>query len=287
MFQQTTKQKRINTILIAGLLASFVAIGAFPRHNFIPQVSPAEDTLVQPQYFGLTACVKTNTEALTLPWTDEMLSYQIYLPTHYDSSEKHYPVVYFLNGSKLFCDAVSGEEEWLIDETMDSLILAKRSESIVVALNDFPLLHEQEDSVINFLSSELKPLIDSVYRTVPSRAIIAGTGEYADLALIATLKQPRHFARAGVFSPTAQLETKLKAHNLTGKGYKGMIFMYRSAEPSAARVADLLAMHSSALLYVTKQQHPRRKVTPLGGWYVEFYNWVMGNGFNYIIPVKH
>lgn len=209
----------------------------------------------------------------------------VYLPEGYDESKSSYPVIYFTGGEHAFSDSLSSlNKEWLIDETLDSLQSNQSVKSIVVAVHNFISDTSQISAAAAFLTNELKPYIDSVYRTQKNVSVVAGYDLNASLALYTTLKYPLSFNRAGIFSPKHDIFPYLKKHDLTGKGYNGMIFFYEGDEiEDLYDLTDQIAVNSKALLYTTHAQNPKRFQSPMGGWFPEFYKWIFSNGYNYMI----
>ena len=237
--------------------------------------SPLNDSSYSPNVFF-------NIDSGQLRLFNQPVGLHIYVPDDYNNNLKRYPVLYLLNGDSAF--NYNLESDWYIDETMDSLLKQPQiMSSLVVAINNLPYVDNEEDSIARFLKEDVKAFIDSRYRTATGQSILLGTGKYGGLALITVLKFPSVFSRAGIFSPENGLLELLNKNNLNGKGFSGMLFFFYPDSDSVDRIADRLAAESSALLYTTNHQNPRRRKSALGGWYAEFYKWITGNGFNYII----
>ena len=221
-----------------------------------------------------------------VPQLDTITEIWIYLPDGYKNSKKNYPVLYVPGGDHFFTeDSISSD--WKVDETMDSIISSGKPPAIIVAVKDFKKDSIQEIPTINFFKETLKPYIDSAFRTERNETIIAGAGDYAGVALYATLKYPETFKRAGVFSPRKRIFDVLKRNGLTGKGYNGMIFFYGGKnDKTMISLADKLGANSTSYIYLIDKQNPKRHESPLGGWFPEFYYWVLSNGHNYIIKPK-
>lgn len=212
----------------------------------------------------------------------------IYLPEGYAESNNRFPVIYFTGGDHMFSDSLSfSDQEWFVDETLDSLQSGKSTKSILVAIHNFIGDTSQIAGAADFMHGTLKPYIDSVYRTQKNVAVIAGHDLNAALALYTTLKYPKDFNRAGIFSPRSDIYPYLKTQNLTGKGHSGMLFFYEGKEVSDLYdLTDQIAVNSKALLYTTHEQNPKRFESPMGGWFPEFYKWIFSNGYNHIIRYK-
>ncbi len=217
---------------------------------------------------------------------DSSVNYRVYLPEEYSSTRHRYPVLYLLNGPVFSPDSVT-HEDWMVDELLDSLGNLGRQKTIVIGFTDIKVGPDQYDSLCRFLATSVKPFIDENYRTQPLNSVIAGTGHYADAALLTSLLFKQQFPKAGVFSPTDSVNALVKSFGINGAGYSGRVFIYKNGSKPAGTLADNLAANSSALLYTRDKQHAKRAVTPFGGWFTEFYGWMMGNGFNYIINTKN
>lgn len=230
----------------------------------------------------LSLHVVQNIDSGRLHLFDYTVGLDIYVPEGYAENKALYPVLFFINGDRAFYSPDSSG--WYVDETMDSLLQhPKIKSSLVVAVKNISFLKGEEDSVASFLCYDVKSYVDSRYRTAPGQAVLVGAGKFAAIALMTVLKYPQVFSRAGIFSPDERLEELVKEKELTGKGFKGMLFFYNPGSKNSERIVDKLAVESSGLLYATRKQNPRRQKSILGGWYAEFYKWITGNGFNYIV----
>jgi metallo-beta-lactamase class B len=142
----------------------------------------------------------------------------LYLPPDYATSGRRYPVLYLHDGQNVFDEATSFAGEWGVDESLDSLHASGDPGVIVVAVdhggdrrldeydpwrNPDPKLGGGEgDAYVDFLVHTLKPWVDAHYRTRPDAAHtgVMGSSMGGLISLYATLKYPRVFGRAGVFS---------------------------------------------------------------------------------------
>ncbi len=140
----------------------------------------------------------------------------VYLPPSYYKAERRYPVLYMHDGQNVFDAASSYAGEWQVDETMEALS-AEGIEAIVVGiansgrgrLVDYSAhIHSHyggggADAYVNFMAQEIKPLIDSSFRTLPDRAHtgLMGSSMGGSISLYALLTRPDVFGFAGVMSP--------------------------------------------------------------------------------------
>jgi predicted alpha/beta superfamily hydrolase len=142
----------------------------------------------------------------------------VYLPPSYDSSSKHYPVLYMHDGQNLFDHATSFAGEWLVDETLQELAYEEGLETIVVGISNKGAKRLDEYSpfvdhsfggglgnkYISFISNTLKPLIDSEFRTLPQRRKtgIMGSSMGGLISLYAFFFRENIFGFAGAMSPS-------------------------------------------------------------------------------------
>ena len=165
-------------------------------------------------------------------------SIEIYLPPSYHHSGKSFPVLYMHDGQMLFDSTTTWNgQEWGVDETMDRLIEEGAiKESIVVGIwnggpelrhpeyfpqKPFESLNEsvqdslynlyrdqgpgifggnevQSDNYLKFIVSELKPYIDSNYKTRSDQAntLVAGSSMGGLISMYAICEYPEVFGGA-------------------------------------------------------------------------------------------
>lgn len=138
----------------------------------------------------------------------------VYLPESYSNDNTSYPVVYMFDGQNLFDNETSFVGEWKIDEFLDSknaniivVGIEHGNEKRIEELTPFPSEKHgggKADSMLSFLVENLKPHIDSTYRTLPDlrHTSIAGSSLGGLTSFYALLKYPDVFGNAGVFSPS-------------------------------------------------------------------------------------
>ena len=243
--------------------------------------------------------------AFYIPQLDRSRRIWIYLPEGYTKSKKRYPVLYMHDGQNLFDEYTAGYGEWGVDECLDSLIKSGRPASIVVGIAngpkrfneynpyDFAQFGKGEgDKYIDFIAETLKPFIDKNYRTLPSKenTLIAGSSMGGLISYYAMLKRPDVFGRAGVFSPAFWTASEIKAAtdslggNLTGK-----LFFYMGGLEGGSYIDDMkqvqekLGERSTAMLYSVVDPASRHNEQAWRKWFAEFYNWIMADGFNFVI----
>ncbi|MBI2420242.1 MAG: alpha/beta hydrolase [Ignavibacteriales bacterium] len=135
----------------------------------------------------------------------------IWLPPTYSlDTGKTYPVLYMHDGQNIMDPRTSyAGADWRVDEWADRLIAeAKMEEIIIVGINNTPdRLYEYSDCQTgmyyrNFLTRELKPFIDSRYRTKPEKenTAIMGSSMGGLCSLLTVWKHGDVFGKAGCLS---------------------------------------------------------------------------------------
>ncbi len=137
----------------------------------------------------------------------------VWLPPKYKrlkNAEKRYPVLYMQDGQNLFDPKSSyAGKDWRVDETVVKLVKAGLMKEIIVVgiYNSDDRLEEYSDTekgnlYLKFLTEEVKPFIDSVYRTLPDRAntAIMGSSMGGLVSFLAAWKHPEVFSMAGCMS---------------------------------------------------------------------------------------
>jgi len=150
---------------------------------------------------------------------NEMRTLHIYLPDDYDESDEHYPVMYFFDGHNLFYneDATYGKS-WGLKEFMDGwekkLIIVGVTCSMTNRLVEYCPYHFTKGFLgeikgtgvmtLNWMVSELKPVIDRDYRTMPFRecTAIGGASMGGLMSLFAAVRFNRWFSKAACLSST-------------------------------------------------------------------------------------
>ncbi|HSP33909.1 MAG TPA: alpha/beta hydrolase-fold protein, partial [Thermoanaerobaculia bacterium] len=131
----------------------------------------------------------------------------VYLPAGYDDRDRRYPVLYMQDGQNLFDPerAFVRGQHWRLKEAADDAIHARTMEPVIMVAVDnagdkrvdeyTPARDPQKDAgggAANYgrmLVEELKPLIDSRYRTEP-RAATGGSSLGGLVSLYLALKHP-------------------------------------------------------------------------------------------------
>ncbi|MGI9066888.1 MAG: alpha/beta hydrolase [Pyrinomonadaceae bacterium] len=157
----------------------------------------------------------------------------IYLPPGYElNKNKRYAVLYLHDGQNLFDGATSfiPGKEWRVDETAQSLISAGKIEPLIIvgiynagkdrideytpAADEKYKMGGKADLYGRMLVEELKPFIDSTYRTRKDaeHTGVGGSSLGGILSLYLGLKYPQVFGRVAAVSPSVWFANKQIVH---------------------------------------------------------------------------
>lgn len=136
----------------------------------------------------------------------------VWLPPSYRTDKaRRYPVLYMHDGQNIIDPATSFiGYDWHVDEVSDSLISAgKMKEIIIVGINNSPDRNEEygdtelAHAYMNFIIKNLKPFIDSTYRTLTDRQNSATIGSSMGglISFLIVWHYPDIFSMAGCLSP--------------------------------------------------------------------------------------
>lgn len=195
-----------------------------------------------PPVHTASAQVQVLTPPLRINTLGRERTIRLYLPPSYQHGDKRYPVLYMHDGQNLFDAATGYAGEWQVDETLDKLAAAGTLELIVVGIDNGGEFRNQElspfahsdiptsegDAYLKFIVDELKPFIDSHYRTLPDREHtgLMGSSLGGLITHYAGQHYPQVFGRLGVLSPsywvagdnsTEQFQTRLLTSGVTAQ----------------------------------------------------------------------
>lgn len=145
----------------------------------------------------------------------------IYLPPDYkENTDKSYPVLYMHDGQNLFTELSGGSDvKWNVRETADKLISEGKIEDIIIVgiNNNSDRIDEYTQSYMEkyskggrgkdyarFIVEELKPYIDSNFRTLKDRdhTAIAGSSLGGLISFYIGWSYPETFKKVGAISPS-------------------------------------------------------------------------------------
>lgn len=157
---------------------------------------------------------------ICIPFCDELRMLHIYLPLSYYTTKKRYPVLYMFDGHNLFYDedATYGKSWGLkafLDNTYADIIVigiecnhvgnARLEEFSPYDFHDTYIGHIQGrgKSFMEWICKELKPSIDTQYRTKTNRQStgIGGSSMGGLMSLYGILKHNDIFSKAACLSP--------------------------------------------------------------------------------------
>lgn len=146
------------------------------------------------------------------------------LPHDYETSGKHYPVLYLQDGQNLF-DDYAPFGNWAVDKKLALLAEKYHHEVIIVAIDhakdqriaEYTPSHNTKLGIgdgkkyARFLADALKPYIDKNFRTRPERAFtgIGGSSMGGLISLYAAWIYPEVYSKVMVFSPSLWVDPDL------------------------------------------------------------------------------
>jgi len=136
----------------------------------------------------------------------------VWLPPSYAGApEQRYPVLYMHDGQNIVDPNTSYTKvDWQVDEAVDSLSRQGRMpEIIIVGVYNTPDRSTEYNDTdlgrayLRFLVDDLKPMIDTTYRTLPDRAntAVMGSSMGGLISFLAAWEHPEVFSKAACLSP--------------------------------------------------------------------------------------
>ena len=158
----------------------------------------------------------------------------VFLPPGYEPArDVRYPVLYMHDGQNLFDPEVAFKkgEHWRVGETASELIDAGRIDPLIIVglantgprrVHEYTPTHDRRrgggeaDNYGRLIIEELKPLIDTTYRTLPDsmHTGMAGSSLGGLVTLYLGLKRPDVFGRLGVMSPSVWWDRRVILRNV-------------------------------------------------------------------------
>ncbi|MEM9546268.1 MAG: alpha/beta hydrolase-fold protein [Bacteroidota bacterium] len=225
----------------------------------------------------------------------------IYLPPDYETTQKHYPVLYMHDGQNLFDQSLAFSGEWEVDESLNEVFQNGDSGVIVIGIENgdthrideyTPWQHPKYGggnghNYVNFIVKTLKPYIDKVYRTKPDRVNtgIMGSSLGGLISFYAAMKHQDVFGKAGVLSPSFWYSDEVYDWaEREGKVYD-MQFYFLGGEMESKTLIDEINAMVTVLKMAGFEQDEIKMVTRSDGkhneqfWRGEFkdcYLWLFG-----------
>lgn len=179
------------------------------RIESFQQLTPKKEPVVN------TAIIKFNVYSPELKVEKRI---RVSLPCDYEIGNINYPVLYMLDAQNLFDEADAYSGEWGVDEAMDSICKLQLLPAIIVGIDHAGeeriseyspyavkghVTEPKGEAFADFVVNTLKPIIDSMYRTLPQREFtgIAGSSMGGVESMYMVVKYNDVFSKAGIFSP--------------------------------------------------------------------------------------
>ncbi|CAN5382773.1 hypothetical protein BH09BAC3_BH09BAC3_13930 [soil metagenome] len=197
---------------------------------------------------------------------------RIYLPPHYQNTQGRYPVLYMHDAQNLFDDSTSYAGEWGIDESLNELSQSMDLNIIVVGIDNGQDKRMNELSpwenqkfgkaegaeYIEFIVKQVKPFIDSTYRTLSDRenTAIIGSSMGGLISHYAIYKYQDVFSKAGIFSASYWYSDEVYS------------FTKDNPVPSDSRLYLIVGKNEGAMVdesekmydQIVAQEHPKENV---------------------------
>ncbi len=245
--------------------------------------------------------VKIIDTAFYIPQLKRTRRIWIYLPPDYKKSAKRFPVLYMHDGQNLFDDATSYSGEWGVDEYLDSIFKKGKKEVIVVGIDnglskrmseynpwEFENFGKGEgDKYVDFLVKNLKPFIDTHYRTVKKKKTLSSQEvRWVDLiSLYAILKYPHIFGGAGIFSPAFWTASGIDSTVLAdAKKVNSKLFFYAGGKegdsmiPDMKRIEKEIKARSKSQVKEVVDANEHHNEAAWRKYFSAFYEWTVLNG---------
>jgi len=190
----------------------------------------------EPKTHTLTGTFRTH-EGVRSRFLDSAHDVIVYLPPGYDEDgERRYPVLYMQDGQNLFDEATAFAGEWRLDEAAEQMIEAGLVAPLIIVgiynagayrIDEYTPTRDSAkraggnaDKYGRMLVDELKPFIDSEYRTLPDAANtgIGGSSLGGLVSLYLALKYSGIFWNVAVLSPSVWWDNRFIVRRVRALG---------------------------------------------------------------------
>lgn len=163
----------------------------------------------------------------SLSFANDKRHIRVWLPENYefDNPNKRFPVIYFSDGQNMVNRYLSAYGDWEADKTVHRILKQygvsciivgmdcpksprKRAEELcppypVAKRNQRYIAHPAADKTLDFFTNELKPLIDSLFNTIPDRehTAVGGSSMGGIFAFYGAIYKPETFGFSLCYSP--------------------------------------------------------------------------------------
>ena len=153
-----------------------------------------------------------------MPQLDRGRRVRLFLPSDYNNTTIHYPVLYMHDGQNLFSASESFAGEWEVDESLLNFEANGYAGAIIVAIDNGGSFRIEEytpwansqygggegEAYMEFIVNTLKPHVDSTYRTLTNRENtgVMGSSLGGLISHYGAMAYQNVFSKVGVFSPS-------------------------------------------------------------------------------------
>jgi predicted alpha/beta superfamily hydrolase len=201
-------------------------------------------------------------ESFEIPVLGKHRRIAVMLPHDYhEQPERRYPVLYLQDGQNLYEDSAPFGT-WAVHKRLALLAAHGFGDVIVVAIDHAEAYRIQEfspfqhpelgkgegDQYVQFISEELKPQIDSHYRTLPEREHtgIGGSSMGGLISLHAGLQRADLYSKLMIFSPSLWISTKVyEAAEAFCPEAPTRVYLYAGARESRDLLPSVRRLHAS------------------------------------------
>ena len=167
------------------------------------------------------------------PFVNQNRKIHLYVPNNYYNTDEKYPVMYFFDGNNLFFDGdaifgMSLQMEWYlehfdkkfivvgIEQPKDQYERVKEHCPYNIYSHMFGNIDGYGDALIKWIINDLKPYIDSTYRTMPFRetTAIGGCSSAGVSAIYAAIKYNKYFSKVAAISPAIMDSKYVLTHDI-------------------------------------------------------------------------
>lgn len=205
--------------------------------------------------------IKTLSEQFEIPQLVKTRRISALLPHDYETSDKHYPVLYLQDGQNLF-DENAPYGNWGLDKKMAMLSEKKLGDLIIITID-----HAEEERILEFTPSEptrlgvgdgkkyvrflvdtLKPYVDQNFRTKPERAFtgLGGSSMGGLISVYAGLIAPATYSKLMIFSPSLWVVPNMRFHTMNfHHTWDTKIYLYGGKGEGSGMVPSLKRLKST------------------------------------------
>jgi len=188
----------------------------------------------------------------------------VLLPDSYEADAgRHYPVLYMHDGQNLFSDDIAFGREWQVDEAMNRL-QTLGLQAIIVGIPNAGEARVAEyspfvdasgrgghgDAYLKFVVEEVIPLVDSRYRSIPTRAGrgMLGSSMGGLISLYGFFQYPETFGFVGAMSPAAWFADRALLETIDQCPFvTGRLYLDIGTEEGPEHVAHARTLHQLLL----------------------------------------